>query len=240
LRAPTPGEKYLALSRGSVVWLVVSALVSAGGGDWLAPRARFRYLRAVRSRVSVVLVLAGLGLVAFGAGCQRRAKTPAEAWQRFTTALASRDAGQLYASLDLDTRWSLMSVRRAQREAYDIVLSNFPEGPAREQQLRRFEVGALAENEAVLVTVLAPATRLDELAKDLPEKGDPESTGARDAAVKGKSGKPLPLHQGDDGGWGFAGFAGEAEDWKKRATADLEVVRTNAADLERAATRAGN
>ncbi len=134
-----------------------------------------------------------------------------------------------------------MSVRRAQREAYDIVLSNFPEGPAREQQLRRFEAGALAENEAALVANLAPAARLDELAQDLPPGGDgvkPETTSEREATVRSKSGKPLPLRRGEDGGWGFAGFATEAEDWKKRATADLEMVRTNAADLERAATRA--
>jgi hypothetical protein len=208
--------------------------VSAISGAVPSPRLVPRNL----PRAAVLLGL--VGLVAFGAGCQRRAKTPAQAWQRFTTALGSRDAGQLYDSLDLETRWSLMTVRRAHREAYDIVLSNFPEGPAREQQLRRFEAGALAESEAGLVTVLAPAPRLDELAKEVPEQGAPESTGERDAAVKGRSGKLLPLRRGDDGGWGFAGFASEAEDWKKRATADLELVRTNAADLERAATRAGN
>jgi hypothetical protein len=192
----------------------------------------------IARKAAVLLGLAAL--LAGGAGCQRRAKTPAEAWQRFTAAVSTRDPGQLYVALDLETRWSLMSVRRAHREAYDIVLSNFPEGPAREQQLRRFEAGALAENEAALVATLAPTPRLDELAKDLPEAAAPAPTGERAAEVKGKSGKPLPLRQGEDGGWGFAGFQREADDWKKRATADLELVRTNAADLERAATRAGN
>ena len=36
-----------------------------------------------------------------------------------------------------------MTVQRCQREAYDIVLSNFPEGADRESKLRRFEAGAL-------------------------------------------------------------------------------------------------
>jgi hypothetical protein len=38
-------------------------------------------------------------------------------------------------------------------------------------------------------------------------------------------------------GWGFAGLAGEAETLKRAASADLEALRTNAADYERAAAR---
>ena len=38
-------------------------------------------------------------------------------------------------------------------------------------------------------------------------------------------------------GWGFAGLASEAEALKRTASADLEALRTNAADYERAAAR---
>ena len=157
--------------------------------------------------------------------------------------MASRDAGQLYAALDLETRWSWMSVRRAHREAYDIVLSNFPEGPAREQQLRRFEAGALAENEAALFAQVFPAARWDELGRGLPTNAAIEAVGEREARVTvpgtEAGSRTLSFRRGDDGSWGFAGLAAEAEAQKLRAGADLDLVRTNAADLERAATRAG-
>ena len=42
-----------------------------------------------------------------------------------------------------------------------------------------------------------------------------------------------------DGQWGWSGLAAEADENKRRAVADLEIIRNNAADQERAATRAG-
>lgn len=205
----------------------------------LAPGPAFRYLRAVRLRSAALLwLLLALG-GAGSAGCQSRAKTPAEAWTRFAAAVTARDPQRLYAALDLDTRWSLMSVRRAQREAYDILLSNLPEGPARERQLRRFEAGALADSEAGLFATRLTPARWDELGQDLTGAGPPESAGERDAKVTSKTGRSWKLHRGDDGGWGFAGFGAEAEEEKRRASADLDLVRANAADYERAAARAG-
>jgi hypothetical protein len=38
-------------------------------------------------------------------------------------------------------------------------------------------------------------------------------------------------------GWGFAGLAAEADALKRTASTDLEALRTNAADYERAAAR---
>jgi hypothetical protein len=56
----------------------------------------------------------------------------------------------------------------------------------------------------------------------------------------GGGAKPaLTFRRGQDGSWGFSGLAADAEEEKRRATVDLEQVRTNAADLERAAIRAG-
>jgi hypothetical protein len=132
-----------------------------------------------------------------------------------------------------------MTTRRSQREAHDIVLSNFPEGAARDQQLRRFEAAAAAESEADLFAAWLPADKWGELARDLPEAAVPEEGAADRAQVSGPQGRVWPLRKGQDGGWGFAGFSEEAEQVKRRALADLEVVRNNAADLERAATRAG-
>jgi hypothetical protein len=45
--------------------------------------------------------------------------------------------------------------------------------------------------------------------------------------------KPRDRHWG----WGFSGFAARAEQLKRTASADLERMRSDAADYERAATR---
>lgn len=193
----------------------------------------------LKARTALALGCTLLALLATAGGCNRPAKTPEEAWKRFTAAVKERDARALYHALDLPTRWSWMTVRRSQREAHDIVLSNFPEGPVRDQQLRRFEAAALAQSEADLFASWLPADRWNELGRDLPEGSAPTSEGADSARVAGKPGQSWSLRRGDDGAWGFAGLAEEAEQVKRRALADLEQARNNAADLERAATRAG-
>ena len=53
------------------------------------------------------------------------------------------------------------------------------------------------------------------------------------------TGAPLLFRKGQDGRWGYAGLAAEGEDRKRRASADLELTRSSAADFERAAARAG-
>ena len=186
----------------------------------------------------MVLAAAVLALGAT-AGCKRSARTPEQAYARFADAVRASDAVKLYETLDLDTRWSWMTIRRAHREAYDIVLSNFPEGPERTQRGRRFEAAALAESEAALfASQLAPG-RLAELNQGLPDKPALQAQGADQARVDLGSGKTLAFRKGQDGSWGFAGMAGEAEERKRRAAADLELIRINAADFERAAARAG-
>ena len=61
-------------------------------------------------------------------GCRQKAKTPAEAYKRLTAAVNAGDGGALFDALDQETRWNWMSIQKFHREAYDIVLSNYPEG----------------------------------------------------------------------------------------------------------------
>src|SRR5262245_54106478 len=92
---------------------------------------------------------AGAALVTL-VGCARGASTPEEAYRRLAAAVTAKDAGALFDALDQETRWSWMTVQRSHREAYDVVLSIFPEGPDRTRQLGRFEAGATSENARAL------------------------------------------------------------------------------------------
>ncbi len=129
----------------------------------LAQPRHFRYLRRVRGAARsvpvriVVLLCAGLG----GVGCAPKSKTPDEAYARFSQAVTARDGGALYDALDQSTRWAWMTVQKWHREAYDIVISNYPQGPERERELRRFEKGATASSarelfKAEMATTMLP------------------------------------------------------------------------------------
>jgi hypothetical protein len=171
------------------------------------------------------------------AGCAGGAPTPQEAHQRLVAAVGARDGARLFDALDLSTRHSWMSIQRAERETYDIILSNFPEGPERDRLLRRCQAGALSENARALFARQLPPAAWDQLAGVLPSTGAPQVVSPDQVVLADASGRKLDYRRAGRRGWGFAGLADEAEDLKRRALADLDLVRSSAADFERAATR---
>ena len=191
--------------------------------------------RLARPRMAI-----GLLAAAALAGCHHVNKTPADAYQRFSEAVTARDGGALFDALDQPTRWAWMTIQKYHREAYDIVLSNYPEGPDRDRESHRFAGGATATSARELfraevapgvLPMLAPLVAADAKVDD--------GSGDGHAAAVLASGARVPFSRGEDRGWGFSGLAKDAEDLKTRAYHDLEVVRASAADYERAATRAG-
>jgi hypothetical protein len=177
---------------------------------------------------------AGLALV----GCRHRSKTPEEAFQRFAAAVHASDGAALFDALDQATRWDLMTIQKYHREAYDIVLSNYPEGPVRDREKGRFEHAATAPSARDLFrTDDAPALlpSYQPMAQGIPRIEPGPGEGQATAVLD--NGQRVPFGR-DGGGWGFAGLAKRAEDDKNRAYHDLEVVRASAADYERAAARA--
>jgi len=174
-----------------------------------------------------------------GGGCTFKAKTPEEAYRRFSKAISERDGAALFDALDQSTRWNWMTVQKWHREAYDIVISNYPPGPERDRELRRFEKGATApsaremfklEVAPGLLPLLAPLVVADKTTVEIEPPGDV-------AEIVLPAGGRVRFAVGSKGGWGFAGLAPDAEARKNRAYHDLEQVRANAADYERAAAR---
>ncbi len=173
------------------------------------------------------------------AGCRHRSKTPEEAFERLRTAVEAADGGKLFDALDQETRWAYLSIQKWHREAYDIVLSNYPEGPERDREERRFERGATASSarelfRADVAPTLIPTLRPLVSASPTFEHGP----GGREATAVLPSGIRVPFAEGEDGGWGYAGLVKRTVEEKNRSFHDLEVVRASAADYERAAARA--
>ena len=228
-RVPGPGEQSLSRCRG-----------------FLLRRARSRPRVLIGSRsVKAHPLIMGLCLVVGSpvvSGCWlgRGSPTPAQAKERLTEAVAARDPQQLWRALDLDTQWSWMTIQRADRECYDITLSNVPEGPEREPMIKRFEAAATSEDAAALFARWLSPEIWARLAGQLAaaRTQEPQPVGPDRAEITLPDGK-LVFRKDDRNhfGWGYAGLAEPAEALRRIATTDREALRTNAADYERAATR---
>jgi hypothetical protein len=173
-----------------------------------------------------------------GAGGCHKARNPQEAFAQLQAALEAGDPGALFDALDKRSRWAWMTVQKSHREAYDIILSNYPEGPERERELRRFERGAILGSARELFIEQVGRSALARLPRPLPNAVRFDAAADGDSAVAVLSLQAtLPFRRGPDGSWGYAGLADDSEDRQKRALGDVDMVRVNAADYERAATR---
>lgn len=190
-------------------------------------------------RVPGKLILLATSVVAgMGAGACSKARTPVEAYARFRAAVEAGDAGALFDALDKKSRWAWMTVQKSHRESYDIILSTYPEGAERVRELRRFERGATLGSARDLFVEEVGRAALTKLPRPLPAEAHFQTApdGGNAFAVL-PSNLTLPFRRGPDGSWGYAGFADDAEERQKRALGDVDMVRTNAADYERAAAR---
>jgi hypothetical protein len=180
-------------------------------------------------------------LLAVAACGSRSATTPAQAHARLVAAVSAHDSTLLWNALDQETQWSWMSIQRAWREAYDITQSVVPEGPERTRLLARYEPGATSEDaRALFARMLTSAewTRLQGLVNAAGSKQPTMAATGERSELDTPLG-PLLYRKGHDkhAGWGYAGLDERAEQVKFAASADLERMRRNAADYERAATR---
>lgn len=175
-------------------------------------------------------------------GCgPKPAKTPAEAHARLAAAVAAHDGDLLWNALDQDTRWSWMSIERAWREAYDITQSAVPDGPERARLLSRFEPGATSGSAQTLFKRMLDPQDWSRTSALLAAAGggQPQLGMSGETAEMATAAGALVYRKAHNRhwGWGYAGLAARAEQIKGTASADLERMRSDAADYERAATR---
>jgi hypothetical protein len=194
----------------------------------------------VKPRLLIIYMCAAVLIPALSGCFKQGSKTPVLAKERLAKAVAARDPLQLWRALDLDTQWSWMTVQRAGREAYDITLSNVPEGPQRERLIKRFEAAATVEDAPTLFARWVTPDLWTKLAAQVAAAGsrEPQPVAPDRAEIALPEGR-LAFRKSDRRGfgWGFSGLAEPAEDLKRTASTDLEALRTNAADYERTTTR---
>lgn len=171
------------------------------------------------------------------AGC--RPGTPERAYKRFAKAVQKKDGVALFEAADQGTRWSWMSIHKYHREAYDIILSNYPaDSEHRQRDLRRFEAGALASSARELFAAEMAPRVLPMLSQFVVPEVPIKRTSDTTAEAVLPSNARILLKKGTDGSWGYGGLAEESREREIRAQKDLDQVRLSGADYERAAARA--
>ena len=126
-----------------------------------------------------------------------------------------------------------MTIRRAHREAYDIMLSNFPEGAEREQRSRalRGRRRSRTARRALFAEQLTPA-RWDELAgcvRGLPERPALQRSGADETTVAGDGrARRCAFARGRTAAGASPGWRPRPRSASGAPSADLELIRDRA------------
>src|SRR5438552_1036643 len=132
-----PGETSTSVRR---LWAWRNGLREGPRAPCSVPALPLRALLVTRRTLVGALVAVVLGPL--GPAACSKARTAEQAHARLCKAVAAADSAALFEALDQQIRWDRMTVQKSHREAYDIILSNYPEGPDRERELRRLERGA--------------------------------------------------------------------------------------------------
>lgn len=165
-----------------------------------------------------------LSLIALAScGSVPAAETPEQAFATFATAARDPDLRGVYQALDLESRWAVSSIHRAEREMHALVRAHYPAG-AREREMARYHDAAQADDPATYF-VRRYRARIEELRPTL--SGAPRIERAPDgrtASALLAKGSRLAFAKGDDGRWGWAGLREELEArkiWSANALASI-------------------
>ena len=182
-------------------------------------------LRAVRGLAWPLIALAGCS----GAAA---AETPEQAFATFAAAAREPELRGTFEALDLQSRWAVISIRRAEREMHALVRAHYPSG-AREREMARYSDAAKSDEPAAYF-VRQYRSRIEELRPAL--SGTPRierGSDGRSAMVLTPSGSRLAFAIGDDGRWGWAGLRDELEARKIWSANALETVHESSSRYRR-------
>jgi hypothetical protein len=174
-----------------------------------------------------------LGLVALTCSCKKSgdganiepARSPEAALAGLREAARERNAQTLWHLLDQQTRWSVMSTRRARRRLRRLIEEHYPP-QRRAAELRRTELaGKSANAKAYFVQLIA--SEQQKLFTPLAALATTDKQPDRPGCVRFGPEAPQAQRfcQGKDGHWYYSGLREHFEQLKLRATRDLETVK---------------
>ena len=166
-------------------------------------------------------------------GSPPTARTLEGAFERVAAAIDAGDAKRLYWDLELEARWSLMSIHRNQKQIRSLVDRDYP----REERARaegHWKVGADAKDPGELFAVLC--ARRDCLAPLRAKIGAVEriERTATGGVVHTIPGGEYRFLKGKDGRFGLVGFGDELAALSREVSRDMRVILRTAEHYRRA------
>lgn len=168
-------------------------------------------------------LVAALGIIASCSDPTPTARTLPGAFERVASAIDAADAKRLFWDLDLEARWSLMSIHRSQQRARRLVADSYPPDE-KERAAGRWSLGAEARTPGELfATLCAHDECMDPLRAKIGAPSRIERT--RDGGVVHTvRGGTYRFKKGADGRYGLLGFADRFAALEVEVARDLEVI----------------
>jgi hypothetical protein len=186
-------------------------------------------------------ILIGIGLLACGAGAFALVyrpfpsdRTPEGAYMRIARAAVEDNPLGFFAYLETEAQWACYTLRDTRRKASLLVAAHYPE-PQRSQLLEEYKTFAEAPDGSDVFAYEYRAKRWSHrLRKDLSGVARVERDPSSDrATVVTARGTRWPFRLRENGIWGLTIFTAELAAEAEKATRDLAVVESAAADYDR-------
>lgn len=161
--------------------------------------------------------------------------TPQGAYMRIVQASRRDRPEEMFAYLETEAQWSLITALDYRKKAATKVRESYPEPEARELLATLEPVAAAADGPALLAIEMRRRGWLTRLRRDLSGIAKVEINGER-ATIETVRGTRYPFRRRENGIWGMTQFTPELRAEAERAARDDEVV-SRAADDYRAAAR---
>jgi hypothetical protein len=163
------------------------------------------------------------------------ARTLEGAFERVAGAIDAGDAKRLYWDLELETRWSLMTIHRSQKRILKLVESEYP-AEERSRTVGRWRTGSDAADAGTLFAELCAAR--DCLAPLRAKIGAVQRIERTEdgGVVHTIPGGAYRFKKGRDGRFGLLGFRDQLATLERDVSRDLAVIERTAAEYRRART----
>jgi hypothetical protein len=162
--------------------------------------------------------------------------TPEGAYMRIAKAASDDAPREIFAYLETDAQWACYTIKDARGKALARAQASYPEAEKRALEVAYRAEASAPDGADVFVLEAKKRGWLARLRKDLSGVARVEVEGERASVVTAR-GTRYPFRVRDNGIWGLTIFTGDLVAESERATRDLAVIESAAADYGRGAAQ---
>ena len=155
---------------------------------------------------------------------------------RIARSMAMNKPRDIFPYLENEAQWASYSIRDSRKEAKALVSRSYPEAARFEWLQEHDAVAGAPDGSDAFYIYIEKRGLLQRLRKDLSGVASVEIEGERATVVTAR-GTRYAFRKRPNGIWGMTLFTAELVSERNRAERDLSVIRTAAADYDRARAR---